>query len=351
MAELSNIKILRKDELKSTFCESPHVVILGAGASCAAIPNGDLSGRHIPVMNNFLQEAGLVSVIAGIDLDTKSRNIEDIYSEISRKAKNNPKYLKVMQKLQSEIQKYIADFKIPRECTVYDYLLYSLTEKDYILSFNWDSLLLQAYGRTHSQFLGHLPKILFLHGNVGVGYCAKCNVFGNVGRNCECCGGVYQPMPLLFPVQNKDYTRDVSIRNSWEEALNAVARASLITVFGYSMPASDADAVELFKSAWSNSFFSEFGDIEIINMRSEENNLIEKIIDFAPESRPLFCESFFDSMLAKYPRRTTETHYKESMGCEFVPSANCICNGMDRIDLELMTNSLILKEKKGVCYE
>lgn len=29
----------------------PHVVILGAGASCAAIPNGDKNGKKISAMN------------------------------------------------------------------------------------------------------------------------------------------------------------------------------------------------------------------------------------------------------------------------------------------------------------
>ena len=32
----------------------PHVVILGAGASCAAIPNGDKYGRKISAMSGFI---------------------------------------------------------------------------------------------------------------------------------------------------------------------------------------------------------------------------------------------------------------------------------------------------------
>lgn len=34
----------------------PHVVILGAGASVAAIPNGDKNGKKISVMNDFFQK-------------------------------------------------------------------------------------------------------------------------------------------------------------------------------------------------------------------------------------------------------------------------------------------------------
>ena len=39
----------------------PHVVILGAGASCAAIPNGDKNGKKISAMSGFIDKLGLVA--------------------------------------------------------------------------------------------------------------------------------------------------------------------------------------------------------------------------------------------------------------------------------------------------
>ena len=50
----------------------PHVVILGAGASCAAIPNGDKFGRKIPVMKGFLSAFGIEHLIDGVKLRTQS---------------------------------------------------------------------------------------------------------------------------------------------------------------------------------------------------------------------------------------------------------------------------------------
>lgn len=41
----------------------PHVVLLGAGASCAAIPNGDKNGRKISGMNGFIEKLGLTDII------------------------------------------------------------------------------------------------------------------------------------------------------------------------------------------------------------------------------------------------------------------------------------------------
>lgn len=61
----------------------PHVVILGAGASCAAIPNGDRFGQKIPVMKGFLNAFSLEYMIDGVELYTQSDNIEDIYSELT----------------------------------------------------------------------------------------------------------------------------------------------------------------------------------------------------------------------------------------------------------------------------
>ena len=59
----------------------PHVVILGAGASVAAIPNGDKHGRKISVMNGFIDRLGMRDILSGTNV--KSENLEEVYSELS----------------------------------------------------------------------------------------------------------------------------------------------------------------------------------------------------------------------------------------------------------------------------
>ena len=54
----------------------PHVVILGAGASVATIPNGDANGKKISVMNNFFQNTNTEYLLDGISLKTKSKNLQ-----------------------------------------------------------------------------------------------------------------------------------------------------------------------------------------------------------------------------------------------------------------------------------
>jgi hypothetical protein len=58
-----------------------HVVILGAGASCAVIPKGDKYGKKISAMASFIEKLGLSDIIFQVDIHTKSDNLEDIYME------------------------------------------------------------------------------------------------------------------------------------------------------------------------------------------------------------------------------------------------------------------------------
>lgn len=125
----------------------PHVVLLGAGASCAAIPNGDRNGKRISAMNGFIRKLNLTDVLSGLSLDTTSDNLEDIYMEIAEKAAPGNAYDKVKDELENRIYQYMSDYVIPDSPTVYDFLLLSLTSKDLIATFNWDPLLVQSYAR------------------------------------------------------------------------------------------------------------------------------------------------------------------------------------------------------------
>src|ERR1044071_19839 len=66
--------------LSQNIVEAPHVIILGAGASVAACPSGDASGRRLPVMRNLVQIIGLESILenAGIKCEPED-NLEILY--------------------------------------------------------------------------------------------------------------------------------------------------------------------------------------------------------------------------------------------------------------------------------
>ena len=76
-------------DLKSGVILSPHVVILGAGASAATCPNGDRKGEKLPVMKDFVSVVGLEDLLvkAGYGFTTES-NFEDIYDSLSRSSEH-----------------------------------------------------------------------------------------------------------------------------------------------------------------------------------------------------------------------------------------------------------------------
>lgn len=128
-------------EFESFFKKKPHVVILGAGATVAAIPNGDKRGRKSSVMDGFIEMLGIDQVIQGADLKTRSTNLEDIYTELHECTDCE----EVRLELDKRIRDYFLKLELPDDPNIYDLLLLALRKKDLIATFNWDPLLLQAY--------------------------------------------------------------------------------------------------------------------------------------------------------------------------------------------------------------
>ena len=190
----------------------PHVVILGAGATIATIPNGDKNGNPCSVMHGFIHNLGLDTILATVKLNTKSENIEDIYSELYERG---DECKAVREQLEEAIFSYLSRLELPAEITVYDEIILALTQKDMIATFNWDPLLIQAYNRAR-KLTTNLPKLTFLHGNVAAGYCERCGHFGALQRvKCDNCGAAYHRSPLLFPVKHKDYNSNPFIKQQW----------------------------------------------------------------------------------------------------------------------------------------
>ncbi len=342
---------MEEGQLEDIFRKRPHLVILGAGATIAALPNGDRFGKKSSVMNNFLSNLGLSSILSNVELNTTSTNIEDIYSELH--IRNDDNAIKVREELEKAVYNYFSSLRIPEEPTIYDLLLLSLTEKDCIVSFNWDDILIQAFQRV-KKITSNIPKLAFLHGNVGAGFCKECGQFGAKRNKCHGCGSNFIPAPLLYPVREKDYHNHKFIFNQWEILRYFISRAAVVTVFGYSAPKTDTAAIEIFKNN-----FLEFGDnvrqldrIEIIEAPNKTHEEIyESWGDFIgmTHGHINIHHSFFDSLLAEFPRRTMEgyTHryisgYWGSSAIKFESSDNSFTDIGNKIAL------LLADEKKGI---
>ena len=316
----------------------PHVVILGAGATIATIPNGDKNGRKSSVMNGLIDKLNLTDLLDGVSLKTKSENLEDIYSELY----SRPECKKIVTELEKRIYDYFSELELPEEPTVYDFLILSLTSKDVIATFNWDPLLLQAYVRCR-RFTSNLPHLFCLHGNVAMRYCEEHVEYGIKGAICPICRKELPPTKLLFPVAKKDYTSDDYIKKCWEATEETISNSYMITIFGYSAPASDVEAVSLLKKAWGNLDERELEEVSVIDIIDEEI-MLDKWKDFIYTHHYRYTNNFFDSYLGIFPRRSCEMVFAMFQLNVWSDGSKGFKPGMTWDDVEKIMHNLLLEE-------
>lgn len=337
--------IRNKKDFEKIMRNRPHVVILGAGASKATIETGDKNGRHISCMDNFLKNMGIEYVLEGIKLETESDNLEDIYSELDEKSKENNDFHKKKLELEKAIFDYFDKFEIPDEPTIYDYLLLGLKENDLIASFNWDPLLIQAGNRLIEKGIispEKLPRVVFLHGNIGVCYDRKMNRI-HLSSHYD---NQYEKSKLLYPIKRKDYTSNIVISESWKMLENYLHEAYVLTIFGYGAPDSDVSAVELLKKAWKNLGERNLEEIEIIDIADEEQ-LYKRWKLFIFNSHYRCVKSFYDSMIFQCPRRTSYYLFDVTMNSLWGNLKRGFKQNMSFVDLKSKINPLILDEKEN----
>lgn len=316
-----------------------HTVILGAGATVATIPNGDKHGKKSSVMNGLIEKLQLSDILSGIKLNTKSDNLEDIYSELY----NRPDCKKELTELEKRIYNYFSSLELPDEPTIYDYLVLSLTHKDVIATFNWDPLLIQAFARCHL-FTDNLPHLFCLHGNVAVGYCKEHQEFGLLKAQCPICKKYYPPTKLLYPVDQKNYNDDDYIKGCWDATEAMIEESFMLTIFGYSAPSSDKKAVSLLKRAWGpleKRQLEETCFIDII----DESEIRKRWEEFIYTHHYQYTNDFFQSYLGMFPRRTCETVFATYM--LNVPPRNDMGfhKGMTWNEIEELISDLVHEEE------
>jgi hypothetical protein len=265
--------------------------------------------------------------------------------ELDERGKEEPVCKEVKNELEVAIREYMNGFELPDKATIYDFLVLSLTSKDLIATFNWDPFLVQAIGRVQ-KYTKNIPQVAFLHGNVAVGYCSKDNIMGNVGMTCRC-GQTLKPTSLLFPIKNKDYTSDIAISKSWKQLKNALKNAYMVTIFGYSAPTSDAEAVAMLKQAWGSVDERKLEEIELIDIRDEEA-VIESWNQFIHTHHYSYHTDFFTTTLARCPRRSCEATFDRLMNCIWLDGNKGFKKGMDFSDIDNIVGFLIDEENRNV---
>jgi hypothetical protein len=258
-----------------------------------------MNGQQLPVMADFVECLGLVDIIRAAGEDPR-QNFEAAYSSIHRQGLGD-----VISELDSRTRTYFGRLLLPDEPTIYDLLVLSLREKDMIVTFNWDPLLVQAYKRW--RHLGAvLPELVFLHGNVDVGADVEKKVFGFLSDE-PYPGRILVATPLLYPVEQKNYEADPFIEDQWKRATDCIAHAYYITIFGYSAPTTDVEARSLLLNAWKDNTTRELAQITMIDIRNAED--VERSwSDFIVRDHSGgVLPSFAGNILSRHPRRSCES--------------------------------------------
>jgi hypothetical protein len=286
-------------DIKTNTNHAPHIVVLGAGASLAAFPNGERRGRILPLMRNLVEITGLAPVLQEHGIATPIEDFEAFYDDLATRGTN----LTLVLKIEEAVRSYFASLELPDEATLYDYLLLSLREKDLIATFNWDPFLAQAYRRNAQ--IRKLPQIAFLHGNVAIGACHNHKSKGFAFQTCSECAKPLTPTRLLYPVRHKDYDADAFIRNEWDTLRSFLKRAYMVTIFGYSAPITDMAARKLMLDEWRNNPTVELAEISIVDIRARAD-LEAAWRDFFVRQQYGIYNDVLDTYQFRHPRRSCD---------------------------------------------
>ena len=288
-----------------------HVVVLGAGASRACCLSGDVNGRILPLVADFIPTLELHDKLRTASVYVEGEDFEALYSRLVTEGGHES----LLQELEADVFNYFSQLRLPAHPTIYDHLVLSLRAKDVIVTFNWDPLLIQAVRRCSA--FAKPPACLFLHGNVAIGYCDRHAPMriGTIGSNCGQCGNSLIESRLLYPVATKNYTSNPFIAASWRQVQADLKDCFLLTIFGYGAPATDVEAFSLMKQGWGNPDVRSLEETEFIDIRPED--------ELRKTWSPFICEhhyqthtSYYESMIARLPRRSVEAMFGQLVDME-----------------------------------
>jgi hypothetical protein len=311
---MDDLEVTAEQEIASVFAGKPHVVLLGAGASRAALPNGDKNGRTVPLLREVAADLNLVEQFPDDLRDLAVTDFEAAYSQLWDRGADGT------VEIEHLVRDYFSELELPETPTIYDALLMSLREKDAIFTFNWDPLLIQSEIRLGRLGAGpDFPPLFFLHGNVVVGFCRKDQTSGLIGQRCTRCGELFEPSRLLFPVERKNYQDGGLIEREWQAMRHYLKHCFMFTIFGYSAPTTDVEAIDLLRKGWGDPSERNMEQTEIINRPGlDEDGLRNTWKPFIHTHHYEIHDSFYGSWLGNHPRRSGEAYFNQYIEAKFI---------------------------------
>ena len=327
----------------------PHVVLLGAGASRAAFPDGDRHDRSVPLMPDLADLLGP----PWTDLLARANPPVNGFERQFTWLRHQNRYTDCLHEIERSLFDYFVSLALPDRATVYDHLVLGLRQKDVIATFNWDPFLLLAHRRNRLPDL-HLPDIRFLHGCVLYASCIQhSEVLGSPGEICPRCNESLTRSSLIFPVEDKNYVDDRLIAEDWRAVTDTLPEAFQLTIFGYSGPSTDHQAKTLLQDAWgasatddsSMSSMRQLSHLEIIDT-VERRELYDRWKDLIPLDHLIPTDTFWESSVARWPRRTAEAKLQASIFARIVePLGPCRTTNLEELQEFHMELARVEREK------
>ena len=291
--------------------QRPHLVLLGAGASRAAFLEGEKNGLIPPLMNDFSDIVeGLSDYLEKHSIEYKSKNFEDLYSSLY----GDRKYDEIKAGVEEIVYNYFSRMELPDEPTLYDHIVLSLTGRDAIATFNWDPFIWQAMCRNvYRVGKSNLPYAIYLHGNTAIGECVKHEIIqmGTKGSLCLKCGKTLEKSKLFYPIKQKKYNVNAS---SWNDVKKFLHDAFMFTIFGYSAPSSDIEAIRLLQEGWGDKYQRNMEETEFIDIL-EEDILCKTWGTFIHSHHYSKHNDFYSSSIARFGRRSCDAQFGRIYHC------------------------------------
>ncbi len=269
-------------------------------------------------------------------LDTAGLPVGDFEAAYSQ-AIGDPALADLALQMEAKAQSYFGGLRLPERPTIYDYLLRSLRPQDIIATFNWDPLLEQALERFPRDCDDEAPCRAYLHGSVAMNQCDVCSRLFSWTTTCPRCGSSSSPQPLLYPVGTKDYAATPGLLEAWENLEVGLNNAYIVTIFGYSGPATDREAVRLFSERWHASRRATMGDIAFVNTCDKAAIEISwrDLVANRDDGRVHWdlYPNYAKTRLARYPRRSVEESFQRNFMMErWTPTPFPDCDHLDQLD-------------------
>src|SRR5215813_7516047 len=113
--DLSEIEVTVEQEIATILRGKPHVLLLGAGASRAALPNGDKYGRAVPLLRDVADSLSLVDKFPKGLKELAVRDFEMAYSNLFDQGSSEE-----LDTIDALIREYFSSLELPDEPNLYD---------------------------------------------------------------------------------------------------------------------------------------------------------------------------------------------------------------------------------------